>query len=467
MNRLLSCSVALSTVSWLVSLVVVLPNCSLASAQTVAINATNRGWYINGGSHNSFSSAENYFAGDSAQVDEYEYRDFFFFDLTSVSQPIASANLVLNAGSYDSQDPSENYELHDITTPLSLILHPPGGLLVPAYDDFGSGVVYGSRTMTAADMRTVVEIELNSSAIKAMNATHGLFGIGGSITTLDSLRNFEGVFGFTGSSQSISELRLTLVPEPSTFFLLGIGAISLLGYRKAKSVRVSLMQRTIACVIMLIAFLASVLNCCNLYAADVLDQSNVVATPNFRSLVIAHEGAWGQTVRAGLSGTLSRLALGVYRHYDVPELMFVDIVRSQNGQPSFAAADRLATRTLSPSQVPLLTTDEQIHSPAYTISVDFAISRLTFNSGDSFGIVLRSDATDFHTYLWWVAEDGLDTYPAGEAVRFLYSGSIAQSLGGADTHFATYMLVPEPSTLFLLGIGAISLLGHRKAKSHG
>ena len=27
--------------------------------------------------------------------------------------------------------------------------------------------------------------------------------------------------------------------------------------------------------------------------------------------------------------------------------------------------------------------------------------------------------------------------------------------------------VPEPSTLLLLGIGAISLLGYRKAKSHG
>ena len=233
MNRLLSCSIALSTICRLGSLAVVLLASSSVSAQTVVIKATNRGWVNNTGSHNYFSSAENYFVGDDGVFSPGENRNFFFFDLTSVNQPIASVKLVLSAGSYGSNSPSENYELHDVTTPLPLIL--AQGLLVPAYDDFGSGVVYGSRTMTYADSRSVIEIDLNSSAITAMNATHGLFGIGGSLTTLDGLPGFEGVFGSTGSSQYVSELRLTLVPEPSIFFLLGIGAISLLGYRKAKS----------------------------------------------------------------------------------------------------------------------------------------------------------------------------------------------------------------------------------------
>jgi hypothetical protein len=84
-------------------------------------------------------------------------------------------------------------------------------------------------------MGSVVEISLNSSAVAAMNSTHGLFGIGGSLTTLDGLANNEYTFGTSGSITDLSQLRLTLVPEPSTLFLLGIGAISLLGYRKAKS----------------------------------------------------------------------------------------------------------------------------------------------------------------------------------------------------------------------------------------
>ena len=65
---------------------------------------------------------------------------------------------------------------------------------------------------------------------------HGLIAIGGSLTTLDGLANDEYTFGLMlATTQTLRELRLTLVPEPSTLLLLGIGAISLLGYRKAKS----------------------------------------------------------------------------------------------------------------------------------------------------------------------------------------------------------------------------------------
>jgi large repetitive protein len=208
--------------SMLITLLIVFLVSPLTSAQTVVINAMNRGWFTNKGTHGgTFSSNANYFAGDADKVDEREFRNFFFFDLTAVSQPIASAKLRLSGGDWFSLEPSENYELHDVTTPLASIL--AAGILVPAYTDFGSGDVYGSRTMTFADYGSMVEIELNSSAITAMNATHGLFGIGGAITTLDSLRNLEEVFGRTGSLD-VSELRLTLVPEPSSFSPLMLAA---------------------------------------------------------------------------------------------------------------------------------------------------------------------------------------------------------------------------------------------------
>ena len=35
-----------------------------------------------------------------------------------------------------------------------------------------------------------------------------------------------------------------------------------------------------------------------------------------------------------------------------------------------------------------------------------------------------------------------------------------------DTQFATYVAIPEPSTLVLLGIGAISLLGYRRRNAN-
>src|SRR4051812_36478207 len=153
------------------------------------------------------------------------------------------------------------------------------------------------------------------------------------------------------------------------------------------------MRRNIACSAVLMTLLV-LLNCRELNAADVLDQSNVVApgTTQIDSLIADVSRTSGQTVRAGLTGTLSRVELGVYREYDFSQPLFVDIVRTQSGQLSFAAADRLATRTVTNFQVPLLTTFAQINAPAFTLSVDYSSSNLTFNSGDMFGIVLRSDS---------------------------------------------------------------------------
>jgi hypothetical protein len=99
---------------------------------------------------------------------------------------------------------------------------------VAAYADLGSGVVYGSRTMTAADQGTVVEITLNPAAIAALNAATGSIGIGGSLTTLDGVANSEFTFGSSGSVTDITELRLTLVPEPSSAILGFVASLALM-----------------------------------------------------------------------------------------------------------------------------------------------------------------------------------------------------------------------------------------------
>jgi hypothetical protein len=215
----------------------------IAFAETVVINYSDRGWYEVTGFHS--PTLLNYSVGDNRGFGcvgcQNDYRNFFVFDVSSVVTPIASAKLALlvpgpltiTPPGYKSLDPSENYELHDVVTPIASLVDGTGG--VAAHTDLGSGVVYGSRTMTAADNGIIVEINLNSSAITAMNATHGLFGIGGSITTLDGLANDEYTFAWTNLGTETTQLRLTLVPEASTFFLLGIGAISLVGYRKSKS----------------------------------------------------------------------------------------------------------------------------------------------------------------------------------------------------------------------------------------
>ena len=62
MNRLSSCSVVMSTIYGLVSLVAVLHTCSRVSAQTVVINYTDRGSYTPAGEHH--PADVNYIVGD-------------------------------------------------------------------------------------------------------------------------------------------------------------------------------------------------------------------------------------------------------------------------------------------------------------------------------------------------------------------------------------------------------------------
>jgi hypothetical protein len=215
-----------------------------------------------------------------------------------------------------------------------------------------------------------------------------------------------------------------------------------------------------------VCLLSGVLHCCELFAAaDVLDQFNVVApgTTSIGGLVIDDRFAPGQTVRVGRSSILSRIELGLYRQTEVTSPLFVDIVRTVNGQPSFAADDRLATRTLNQAQIPFLTAFPEIGTPTYTVSVDYLAFGMLFNEGDSFGIVLRSSAPQFRSYSWWVAQFPTNTYPAGGAWSLQYETNRVLSQGGIDTQFATYVLVPEPSTC-CLSLAAVGVALRRRRR---
>jgi hypothetical protein len=205
---------------------------STASAQTVIISYSNRGNY-DGMFGDYFPGSTNYIVG----YDVPEYRNFFVFDLSGVVQPIASATLDLylpntSGKGYFSSHPSENFQLHDVVTSISNLTAGTGGLA--AFNDLGSGVVYGNRSISDADEGTVVEILLNTSAVASMNANHGLFAMGGSLTTLDHPPTFiEVAFAFTGNDSDVSELRLTFVPEASTATLIAFAAM-IFGMRSRK-----------------------------------------------------------------------------------------------------------------------------------------------------------------------------------------------------------------------------------------
>jgi hypothetical protein len=188
-------------------------------AETIA--PIDRGWYEADGVHHTDNL--NYFVGDGQGP---IHHNFFLFDLSASQRPIESALMqIFNpATGFGGADPFETYVLYDVTTSIQALIDGTGG--TQAWDDLGSGIEFGTLTVTSADVATFISIELNADAITSMNASPGLFAIGGALTSHDGIEgNAEYVFGDTSPS---SEVRMvTLVPEPTTALLLACGLAGL------------------------------------------------------------------------------------------------------------------------------------------------------------------------------------------------------------------------------------------------
>ncbi len=161
-----------------------------------------RGWYDDTGYHN--ASNDNYIVGDAI---DYYYRNWMSFQLPTFTQPVTAAELIIKA--YEVTG-SETYQLRDVVTPVD-VLKAGGTGKTAIYNDLGEGAIYGSRDFTKADTNQVVTISLNSSLVAALNAKSGQsFAMGGVLTTLNTIRDNEFVYGVSNDSDpNAIQLKLT------------------------------------------------------------------------------------------------------------------------------------------------------------------------------------------------------------------------------------------------------------------
>lgn len=220
---------------------------SLGAQATVTLHAVGAGWFSNTGEHIEFN--DNYAVGGG--MDGYTRNNFFLFDLSGVNGSITSAMLrVYNPAApvtpgfpygYTSSHLTENYALFDVSTPFEELGagYEIGSLAGQGiFSDLGSGQNFGMTTVSLADNGKFVEITLNASALAALNASSGVFAVGGALTTLDALVNQESLFASAflhTVGPNVPQLVISNVPEPSTtaLWIAGLGLLGLAARRRA------------------------------------------------------------------------------------------------------------------------------------------------------------------------------------------------------------------------------------------
>lgn len=210
-----------------------------SSAQAVTLDAVNAGWYIQTGTH--YAGVTNYIVGNSGDNGN-TYRNFFVFDLTSVTDTITAADLKLwnPAGGYVSADATEKYELYDVSTDINTLT--AGGFgLTAIYDDLGTGNQLGFFAASTAANGTTVSISLNATGLAYLNANRGQqVALGGTLTSLDA-DNWSGEMFFRNPGVETYGYQLELVtqapvptPEPATAALgvMGLAGLTIAGRRR-------------------------------------------------------------------------------------------------------------------------------------------------------------------------------------------------------------------------------------------
>ena len=222
----------------LIVVIIVALGTDAALAASLTIPAAVRGTIRENGLHDGGNLS--YTAGD---VESSVNRDYFLFDLSSLrlapGDSIGSATLSVPTWAVVTPGPSETVVFFELDTPRAILesdtaAFSPAGMAL--FEDAGTGPAYGSQQYTAADTGTTRLISLNAAALAAINAAvgRGDFSLGGSVTTLDIINNFEFVYGASEQPTPAPTLILTLttVPEPGSLVVIASSAALLLRRRR-------------------------------------------------------------------------------------------------------------------------------------------------------------------------------------------------------------------------------------------
>lgn len=183
--------------------------CTEAQAQT-AINANDRGWYNNSGSHNPGNN--NTYTGTYFNL---VYRSYYRFTIPATFDCVQSARLELELENYYGNGTPHTINLYDVAAANVPLLDTQNGSGngVNIQIDLGTGTPYGTQGgLTGANVGNILSFNLPAAALADIEAAAGSDFAVGADTIPSNPSTFYGLRFSAGNEQRVHRLTLTACP---------------------------------------------------------------------------------------------------------------------------------------------------------------------------------------------------------------------------------------------------------------
>lgn len=193
---------------------------------TIEPGINNQGWWSD--SANNVTGNTWYLIGHTPL--NREYRNFFSFDISSLSGTVVGAELTLVRGeSSVSNEATETIEFFNVSTDaVTLTLNTGNNPAI--YEDLGTGTSYGAFEVDGQGVATsTLNFDLNLAALADISSTGQYFSLGGRLISDDGN---DSLFSDTGGYDAY--LSITTVPVPTAAWLFGSALVGLTGVKRKK-----------------------------------------------------------------------------------------------------------------------------------------------------------------------------------------------------------------------------------------